>query len=275
MPGRFPLTPVTVIGDPFCTDGFCGDPGAPFTFIDGGDINNPNVGDTLTTTSTCSGARIRYYRNNPAAPGGRVYLSEGPTYTLVNGDVGYSVYSEVECPDPSSPTGYDEPIPSNPSGPTTFGGFNPYIYTYFRLRNPLNGGVSGWHIVDRASPPRLLTNSFGITTAHCPACGTPQSSPPPSTVAIWSADGRSSVSVAYAANSTGYSGVYLGTGLFLYASPWAYNVSPGGINCITAPVCGSGKGGAAASWEFTNNNVTGIVLNTWGGTDSGYQDLTV
>jgi hypothetical protein len=29
MPGRFPLTPVTVTGDPFCTDGFCGDPVVP------------------------------------------------------------------------------------------------------------------------------------------------------------------------------------------------------------------------------------------------------
>jgi hypothetical protein len=29
MPGRFPLTPVTVTGDPFCTDGFCGDPVPP------------------------------------------------------------------------------------------------------------------------------------------------------------------------------------------------------------------------------------------------------
>jgi hypothetical protein len=78
-----------------------------------GDINNPEVGDTLTTPIICEGGRVRYYRRDPAAPGGKVYLSEGPTYTLVINDVDYSVYSEIECPDPTSPTGYSEPV----SGP--------------------------------------------------------------------------------------------------------------------------------------------------------------
>lgn len=78
-----------------------------------GDINNPEVGNILTTPIICEGGRIRYYRNDPAAPGGRVYLSEGPTYTMVINDVDYSVYSEIECPDPTSPTGYSEPV----SGP--------------------------------------------------------------------------------------------------------------------------------------------------------------
>jgi hypothetical protein len=78
-----------------------------------GNISSPAAGDTLTTPIICDGGRIKYYRIDPAAPGGRVYLSEGLTYTMVINDIDYSVYSEIECPDPASLTGYGEPIASN------------------------------------------------------------------------------------------------------------------------------------------------------------------
>jgi hypothetical protein len=81
-----------------------------------GDPENPAVGDTLTAPAICDGGRVKYYRLDPAVPGGRVYLSEGPTYTMVINDIDYSVYAEIECPDPSSPTGYAEPIASTPTG---------------------------------------------------------------------------------------------------------------------------------------------------------------
>ena len=81
----------------------------PFVLTSSGNINTPLVGDTLTTPIICEGGRIRYYRLDSAAPGGKVYLSEGPTYTMVLNDVDYSVYSEIECPDPTSPTGYGPP----------------------------------------------------------------------------------------------------------------------------------------------------------------------
>jgi hypothetical protein len=93
-------------------------PAAPApTLTSDGNIDAPVVGDTLTTPIICDGGRIKYYRIDPAAPGGRVYLSEGPTYTMVINDVDYSVYSEIECPDSSSPTGYGEPIATGPTKP--------------------------------------------------------------------------------------------------------------------------------------------------------------
>jgi hypothetical protein len=88
-----------------------------FPLTSDGNINSPIVGDTLTSPIICEGGRVTYYRIDSSAPGGRVYLSEGPTYTMVINDVDYSVYSEIECPDPTSPTGYGEPIASAPISP--------------------------------------------------------------------------------------------------------------------------------------------------------------
>ena len=82
-----------------------------------GDPDNPNPGDTLTAPLVCEGGRVTWYRTNPAAPGGRETVGQGSTYLLDPGDDGSSIYFEVECPDPSSPTGYGEPIPSTPTKP--------------------------------------------------------------------------------------------------------------------------------------------------------------
>jgi hypothetical protein len=93
-----------------------------------GDINAPVVGDTLTTPIICDGGRIKYYRIDPAVEGGRVYLSEGPTYTMVINDVDYSVYSEIECPDPTSPTGFGEPISTTPTSIIRDSIFSPWFF---------------------------------------------------------------------------------------------------------------------------------------------------
>lgn len=84
--------------------------------INGGSItttnNPPQVGDTATAPIICDGGIVTWYRLDPSVEGGRVYLTQGPTYTMVINDVDYSVYSEVRCPDSSSPTGYGQSIPS-------------------------------------------------------------------------------------------------------------------------------------------------------------------
>jgi hypothetical protein len=87
------------------------DPSASLT--SNGDIANPEVGDTLTAPAICEGGRVTFYRNDPSAPSGRVIVAQATsTYTMVINDINYSVYAEIECPEPSSPTGYGEPIPT-------------------------------------------------------------------------------------------------------------------------------------------------------------------
>ena len=83
-----------------------------------GDIDDPKVGDTLTAPAICEGGRITWYRIDASAPGGRVIVQApetGAPYTMIINDVNYSVYAEIECPEPSSPTGYGEPIATAPT----------------------------------------------------------------------------------------------------------------------------------------------------------------
>jgi hypothetical protein len=75
----------------------------------------PSVGDTATAPIICEGGITRWYRLDPSVPGGRVYLTQGPSYTMIINDADYSVYAETECPDPSTPDGYGPPIPWNPT----------------------------------------------------------------------------------------------------------------------------------------------------------------
>ena len=99
-----------------------------FALASDGDINAPVVGDTLDMCSPgpiCAGGQITYYRIDPTAPGGRVVVREPQienggsacTYTLVINDADKSVYAEIRCPDPTSPTGYGEPKSSAPTKP--------------------------------------------------------------------------------------------------------------------------------------------------------------
>lgn len=75
------------------------------------DINNPAVGDTLTAPAICEGGIVDWYRLDPSVEGGRVYVTQGPTYTMIIDDQDLSVYAEIRCPDPTSPTGYGPPVP--------------------------------------------------------------------------------------------------------------------------------------------------------------------
>ena len=87
--------------------------GSPPALTSDGDINAPVVGDTLTAPTICDGGQVVFYRLDPSVPGGKTFLTQyTPTYTLVINDVDKSVYAEISCPDPTSPTGYGEPIKS-------------------------------------------------------------------------------------------------------------------------------------------------------------------
>lgn len=81
-----------------------------------GNINEPVVGNTLTAPAICAGGQVVFYRLDPTVPGGKVIVAQATsTYTLTINDVDKSVYAEIQCPDPSSPTGYGEPIATNPT----------------------------------------------------------------------------------------------------------------------------------------------------------------
>ncbi len=75
----------------------------------------PRVGDTASVGNSpelCAGGRVNWYRLDPTVPGGKVFITNASsTYTMIINDVDYSIYAEVECPDPSSPTGYGQPTP--------------------------------------------------------------------------------------------------------------------------------------------------------------------
>lgn len=90
--------------------GFNGD------YTSSGDIENPESGDTITAPDICPGGVGRFIRLDPTVPGGKVVVANATrTYTLTINDVDYSVYYEVVCPDPSSPTGYGDPIALSPT----------------------------------------------------------------------------------------------------------------------------------------------------------------
>jgi hypothetical protein len=81
-----------------------------------GDPENPVVGDTVTAPSVCDGGNYDFYRIDPTVPGGKVIAAQATsTYTMIINDIDKSVYAEVSCPDPSSPTGYGEPIQLEPT----------------------------------------------------------------------------------------------------------------------------------------------------------------
>ena len=81
-----------------------------------GDINSPAVGDTLTAPTICEGGQVTFYRVDPSVEGGKVIAAQATgTYTMTINDVDLSVYAEVSCPDPSSPTGFGEPIQIGPT----------------------------------------------------------------------------------------------------------------------------------------------------------------
>lgn len=77
-------------------------------------VPNATPGNDACAPVICEGGIVRWYRLDPSVPGGKVYLTQGPCYTMIINDIDKSVYSEIECPDPSSPTGLGPPISTTP-----------------------------------------------------------------------------------------------------------------------------------------------------------------
>jgi hypothetical protein len=97
-------------------DGQVGSFGSTPALTSDGDIDSPQVGDTLTAPEICEGGVVTFYRIDPTVPGGKVIAAQATsTYTMIVNDVDKSVYAEVSCPDPTSPTGYGEPIQIGPT----------------------------------------------------------------------------------------------------------------------------------------------------------------
>jgi hypothetical protein len=91
-----------------------------------GDIDSPAVGDVASVDSeiVCAGGITNWYRQSPAGTpvpldpndnGGILIFQNSNTYTFVIDDIDYAVWAEVSCPDPTSPTGYSDPIRSEPT----------------------------------------------------------------------------------------------------------------------------------------------------------------
>jgi hypothetical protein len=140
--------------------------GAQPTLTSTGNINDPSAGDTLTAPVICDGGQVVFYRIDPSVAGGKVIVAQATsTYTLVINDVDKSVYTETRCPDPSSPTGYGEPISSSPSGIV--------VNRYYTPSNPLTiPASSGTLSVTKSG---VYTQQTGCTSPFTKSTGTPTS----------------------------------------------------------------------------------------------------
>lgn len=126
-----------------------------------GDPLNPESGDTITAPDICPGGVGRFIRLDPTVPGGKVVVANATrTYTLVINDVDYSVYYEVVCPDPSSPTGYSDPITFSPT-PTIQNGCQGIPGITYNGTVPPPGNTTGAQIV--------LANDGIVTREYYPS----------------------------------------------------------------------------------------------------------
>ena len=168
----------------------------PLQFTSDGDINDPRVGDTLTPPAICDGGIVAFYVLDPSVPGGKVLdPTATTTYTMVLNDVDLSIYAEIQCPDPTSPTGYGEPIPVGPTpiikdypfqDPTTglkiegsappAGNTTPYTIVFSSGSGSVTfatGGCTEGATVSRSATSSLYANSIGISFVSTQGlCGT-------------------------------------------------------------------------------------------------------
>jgi hypothetical protein len=123
----------------------------------------PSVGDTATAPIICEGGIIKWYRLDPSIPGGKVYLTQGPSYTMTINDIDYSVYAETECPDPTAPDGYGPPIPWNPLPTVTPGGGVSYnFFDYPNFAVTIAWATSGTLTTTDCNPP-FASSSEALT----------------------------------------------------------------------------------------------------------------
>jgi hypothetical protein len=237
-------------------------------FTSDGDIDAPEVGDTLTPPAICDGGIVAFYVLDPSVPGGKVLdTTATTTYTMVLNDVDLSIYGEIRCPDPSSPTGYGEPIPVGPT-PIIAAGFDPTIYQFWRL-NYQNGFTSAWFAVNALNPPGVLT-AAAIASSGCSDCTPFQYSPTPASFFPWSRDLRWSASGPTSADGSNYAQIVTQQtgGSSLQSSTGSYNT--GAVDCVLDPRCDSGSGGVLGGiYEFTDNQALGSQAS-WEGQSTDY-----
>ena len=186
---------------------------------------------------------------------------------MVLNDVDLSIYGEIRCPDPSSPTGYGEPIPVGPT-PIIAAGFDPTIYQFWRL-NYQNGFTSAWFAVNALNPPGVLTGA-AIASSGCSDCTPFQYSPTPASFFPWSRDLRWSASGPTSADGSSYAQIVTQQigGSSLQSSTGSYNT--GAVDCVLNPRCDSGSGGVLGGiYEFTDNQALGSQAS-WGGQSTDY-----
>ncbi len=115
-----------------------------------GDISDPVVGDTASIDSgvICEGGIVNWYRQTPEGTpvpldpndnGGILINQNSNTYTFVIDDVDFAVWAEVSCPDPTSPTGYSEPVSTPRTEPVRDPNNSPWFY----IGVPTSVNVSG------------------------------------------------------------------------------------------------------------------------------------
>jgi hypothetical protein len=142
-------------------DGQAGSSGSAPALTSDGETDCPKVGDTLTAPEICEGGQVVFYRNDPTVPGGRVIAAQATsTYTMIVDDVDKSVYAEVSCPDPTSPTGYGEPVRTEIT--QLIGPANPPLSANITGTIPPPGNTTGATLT--------LTNSGGVLVRQIIAC---------------------------------------------------------------------------------------------------------
>jgi hypothetical protein len=165
--------------------------GSGYTYS--GDPENPVVGDTLTAPSICEGGIVTFYRVDPTVPGGKVSVaSAASTYTMVINDVDKSVYLEVSCPDPSSPTGYGEPIQLGPT-PIISSGCGGIEGITYNGTVPPPGNTIGAPIT--LANGAITRQSYATTPSTCDAPADPPTTSDGSSVTLQNVKGIELVSV--------------------------------------------------------------------------------
>ena len=233
--------------------------GAQPTLTSDGTGDSPEVGDTLTAPTICAGGEIVFYRLDPTVEGGRVYLTQGPTYTIVFNDVDYTIYSETRCPDPTSPTGYGEPIESAPIGPV-IAALDPQSYDFFRYKDS-DGNTSGWYST-ATSYGGFWGN--GISSVPPPG-GTTYYQTFYNARIVWGAGEQVCISTTSISGVLG-SVVVKALGSPITETGAVTNFNVVGSSATVQEFCSS-KG--AGVWEFALAANPTQVVRTWNGTNMG------
>ena len=158
-----------------------------------GDPSNPQPGDTISPSGGCEGGVVVYYRVDPSVEGGKVLVAQAiSTYTLVINDIDKSVYAELFCPDPSSPTGYGDPIQLGPT-PIIRSSCSDIEGVTYNGTVPPPGNTTGAAIT--LANGAITRQSYATTPSTCDAPANPPTTSDGSSVTLQNVKGIELVSV--------------------------------------------------------------------------------